>query len=111
MKAKFEQFNDGAAELYNVNDDDKLEKAIEDALRFGEESVGIVRHYAAQAADRRADRVIRVLQKREILPHMVAVINDEQYDIDKVDHINNTMPPISKLTLAAFEKHRKKDFA
>lgn len=110
MKAKFEEFNDGTVEIYNVNDDDKLEKAIPDGLRFGEENVGITRHYAARAADSRVDKVIHVLLNKSIQPHEVAVIDGEQYDIDKVDHIKDNMPPISKLTLIAYEKHRKKEF-
>ncbi len=52
MKAKFEEFNDGIADVYCVNGEDRLEK-IKKGLRFGNENVGITRHYAAQAADTR----------------------------------------------------------
>lgn len=110
MKAKFEEFNDGIMDVCDVNDEDKLEK-VKSGLRFGNENVGIVRHYAAQAADSRVDRVIHVLRQQDIKPHQVAVIEGEQYDIDKVDHIKDTQPPITKLSLIAFEKHRKKEFA
>lgn len=111
MKAKFEEFNDGTVEIYTVNDDDKLEKAITEGLRFGEENVGITRHYAARAADTRVDKVIHVLLNQSIEPHEVAVIGNKQYDIDKVDHIKDTLPPISKLTLIAYEKHKERSFA
>lgn len=110
MKKKFEEFSDGIVSVYDVNADNMLQKAAE-GLRFGEENVGIARHYAARAADTRADKVIHVLLNKSIKPHEVAVIEGDQYDIDKVDHIKNTLPPISKLTLIAYEKHRKKDFA
>lgn len=109
MKAKFEEFNDGIVAIYNVNGEDRLEKA-KDGLRFGNENVGITRHYAARAADTRVDRVIHILRQRDIKPHQVAVIEDEQYTIDKVDHIEDTMPPITKLSLIELEKHRRREF-
>ncbi len=110
MKAKFEAFNDGIMDVYNVNGDDRLEKEMEE-LRFGSENVGITRHYAARAADTRADRVIHTLYRQEIKPRQVAVIGGEQYDIDKVDYIKNTLPPITKLTLIKLDKHKEREFA
>lgn len=110
MKAKFEKFNDGIVSVYNVNDEERLEK-VKDGLRFGNENVGITRHYAARAADTRADRVIHILYQRDIKPHQVVVIEGEQYDIDKADYIEDTLPPITKLTLIKLEKHKERDFA
>lgn len=110
MKAKFEEFNDGIADVCNVNGEDRLER-VKTGLRFGNENVGITRHYAARAADTRADRVIHILQQQDIEPHQVVVIEGRQYDIDKVDRIKDTLPPITKLTLVKFEKHREKEFA
>ncbi len=110
MKAKFEKFNDGIADVYHVNDEDRLEK-IKKGLRFGNENVGITRHYAAQAADRRVGRGVRRLVGREIETIQVVVIEGRQYDIDKADHLKDTLPPITKLTLVKFEKHREKEFA
>ena len=110
MKAKFEEFNDGIISVYSVNNEDKLEKA-KSGLRFGNENVGITRHYAARAADTRIDRVIHVLRQQDIKPHQVVVIEGEQYDIDKTDHIKDTLPPITKLSLIKLEKHRERDFA
>lgn len=109
MQKKFEEFNDGIAEIYNVTADDKLKK-VKSGLRFGNENIGISRFYAARAADTRVDRVIHILRQQDIEPHQVVVIESEQYDIDKADHINDTLPPITKLSLIKFEKHRKKEF-
>lgn len=111
MKKQFEEFNDGIVEIYTANDEDRLERKLENGLRFGEESVSVTRHYAAIAADTRADRVIHILRQQDIKPHDIAVIDKEQYDIDKVDHIKETLPPITRLTLIEYEKHRKKEFA
>ena len=72
--------------------------------------MGITRHYAARAADTRADRVIHILRKQDIEPHQVVVIEGRQYDIDKADHLKDTLPPITKLTLVKFEKHREREF-
>lgn len=110
MKGKFEEFNDGVADIYTVNDDDKLEKS-KGNLRFGNENVGVTRHYAARAADTRVDRIIHVIRQQDVKPHQVVVIEGEQYDIDKVDNSKNTLPPITRLSLIRFEKHREKEFA
>lgn len=110
MKAKFEEFNDGIVDVYDVDDDDKLEKAKE-GLRYGRENVGIARHYAARAADTRVDCVIHILCQQDIKPHQVAVIEGEQYDIEKTDHLKDTLPQITKLSLIKLEKHKERDFA
>lgn len=110
MKPKFEEFNDGVTNIYTVNDDDKLEIA-KGNLRFGNENVGIARHYAARAADTRVDRVIHIIRQQDVKPHQVAVIKGEQYDIDKIDYSRDTLPPITRLSLIRFEKHREKEFA
>lgn len=109
MKTKFEEFNDGIVDVYNVNSEDRLEKA-KSGLRFGNENVGITRHYAARAADTRVDRVIHTPQQQDMKPHQVVVIEGEQYDIDKIDNIKDTLPPITKLSLIKFEKHKERDF-
>lgn len=109
MKRRFEEFNDGVAIVCTPNDDDKLEIRFK-GLRFGNENVSVTRHYAARAADTRADKVIHILKQTEIKPHDVVVIGEDQYDVDKVDQIKETMPPITRLTLVEFEKHRKKEF-
>ena len=110
MKKRFEEFNDGIVDVYHVNDEDQLEKMVS-GLRFGNENVGIARHYAARAADTRVDRIIHILKNQNIKPHQVAVIEDEQFDIDKVEHYKDTQPSITKLSLIKFEKHRKMEFA
>lgn len=110
MKAKFEEFNDGIVDVYDVNDDGKLEKIIGN-LRFGEENVSVTRHYAARAADSRADRVIHTPRQQAVSPQQVAVIGGEQFDIDKVDQIKRTLPPVTRMTLIRLEKHKEKEFA
>ncbi len=110
MKKQFEEFNDGIVTICTVNADNLLEKK-HGGLRFGDEIVGVTRHYAAQAADTRVDRVIHVIQQKNIKAHDVAVIEGEQYDVDKADHIKDTLPPITRLSLIEIGKHKEKEFA
>lgn len=111
MKAKFENFNDGLAGIFRENDDGKLERVFADDFRFGEENVSITRHYAAKMSDERIDKVIHIPKRTGIMAHDTVVIAEEQFDVEKVDQINNTLPPITKLSLIMLEKHRRKDFA
>ena len=111
MKSKFEEFNDGIMELYSENDEGKLVRKFEDDLRFGEENVSIQRHYAARAADQKVDKMIHVPLLDVFEAHDIAVIGEEQFDIDKVDNLKDNRPPITKLTLIRLKKHRKKEFA
>ena len=110
MKPKFEEFNDGILDICDVNGEDRLEK-VKQNLRYGNENVGIIRHYAARAADTRVDRVVHILEQKDIRPHQIAVADGEQYDIEKTDHISSTMPPVTKLSLIRMEKHREREFA
>lgn len=111
MKSKFEEFNDGIMKLYTENEDGKLVRKFAGNLRFGEENVSIQRHYAAQAADQQVDKVIHVPLLEVFEAHDIAVIGEEQFDIDKVDNLKSNQPPITKLTLIRLKKHRKKEFA
>ena len=106
----FITFNDGALDICNVNDEDRLER-VKQNLRYGNENVGIIRHYAARAADTRVDRLLHILQQKDIRPHQVAVADGEQYDIEKADHISSTTPPVTKLSLIRLEKHREREFS
>lgn len=111
MKQQFETFNDGVISVYSLNDDNKLAIILEN-IRFGEENVGISRHYAALAAGQLVDKTIHVPMQRTINAHSIVVINnDEQYSIEKADHLKDTMPPITKLSLKLLDMHRKKEFA
>lgn len=111
MKTKFEEFNDGTAKIFKENNEGKLERKIAADLRFGEENVSIQRHYAAKVSDEQVDKVIHVQLQKGIAAHDVVVINEEQFDIEKVDQIKDTLPPITKLSLVKLEKHRQKEFA
>lgn len=111
MKSKFEEFNDGLAAVFKENDEGKLERRIAADLRFGEENVSIQRHYAAKVSDEQVDKMIHVQLQKNIAAHDIVVIKEEQFDVEKIDQIKDTMPPITKLSLVKLEKHRQKEFA
>ena len=111
MKSKFEEFNDGIVAVYSENDDGKLVRKMQEDLRFGEENVSIQRHYSASAADQRVDKVIHVPFMKIFAAHDIVVIEDEQFDVEKIDNFPKSQPPITKLSLTLLAKHRKKEFA
>jgi thymidine kinase len=111
MKAKFEEFNDGIAGIFRENEAGKLERVFTKDFRFGEENVSITRHYAAKVSDEKVDKMIHIQKQTGIMAHDIVVIDEEQFDIEKVDQMKDTLPPITKLSLNMLEKHRKKDFA
>lgn len=111
MKSKFEEFNDGIMRLYSKNEDGKLVRKFADDLRFGEENVSIQRHYAAKAADQEVEKMIHVPLLPVFEAHDIVVIEEEQFNVEKVDKLTKNQPPIAKLTLRRLQKHRKKEFA
>lgn len=111
MKAKFEEFNDGTVAIYRENDEGKLERVFTADFRFGEENVSIQRHYAAKVSDEQLDKVIHIQKQKGIAAHDIVVSDGEQFYIEKVDHIKDTLPPITKLSLIKLEKHKQKEFA
>ena len=111
MKSKFEEFNDGNAGIFRETEDGKLEKVFPDDFRFGLENVSIARHYAAKMSDQQVDKVIHIQMQKGIEAHDIVVIDEDQFDIEKVDNIKDTLPPITKLSLKLLEKHRRKEFA
>ncbi len=110
MKSKFEEFNDGLVGVFKENGEGKLERKFAADLRFGEENVSIQRHYAAKVSDEQVDKVIHIQLQKNIAAHDVVVIDEEQFDIEKVDQIKDALPPITKLSLVKLEKHRQKEF-
>lgn len=109
MKPKFEEFNDGLVEIYRENEEEELERVFAHDFRFGNENVSAMRHYAARAVDENIDRIIHIpLPCGRVETDCYAVIDGEQFHIEKVDFCKDTMPHILKLTLKRIKKQRKK---
>ena len=109
MKPKFEEFNDGYAGFYKENDEGELVRAIDYALRFGEENISFSRHYAARTVDKLIDRMIHVpLSPDRLETDWYVLIGEEQDHIEKVDLYKKNLPPILKLTLKRIGKQKRK---
>lgn len=54
---------------------------------FGERTVGYGRQYAAKGVNEQVDMLIRIWQDRTIRIGMYALIDEEQYRLDNVQHL------------------------
>lgn len=111
MKAKFETFNDGVVDIYKVNENEELEKKLENGVRFGEENASIERHYGAKSIGTNIDKMLHIQMDRDITTHDVAVISGQQYNIEKADHYRDNTPPITKLSLTLLETAKEREYA
>ena len=79
---------------------------------FGsEKKTSVYNHYAAKVSDEQVDKVIHIQLQKGIAAHDIVIIDEEQFDIEKIDQIKDALPPITKLSLVKLEKHRQKEFA
>lgn len=70
--------------------------------RFGEQSVGYRRHYAARSANSQISRVIHIPYNRDISVQSLAKIGDTSYIIDLAQPTTSTKPPCTVLTLVEY---------
>ena len=106
---EFLKFNDGIAQIYNVENiaepgdkpkDGLIEKY---RLNFGYKTIGTVRNYNAMQANVRLDEMIETPQKRDISTQDVVIIGGQQYEIKQAQHINDTKPPCTRFSLTRLE--------
>lgn len=103
MKAK--SFVDGVVKMYTITNTAvsgmrPTETAtLKYTIRYKDEKVGITRAYQALQAKVNIKAVISVPIKTDISTQDVAVINQQQYKIQQVQHDKNTTPKTTLLTL------------
>lgn len=97
---KFETFNSGIVEIFKTDKEGEPDERIA-KLRFGNQVIGAGRYYKAKATDVDISRLIRVPLLENIMPHHIALINDKQYKIVQIQHIYESMP---RKTLLSLEK-------
>ena len=56
---------------------------------YGERTIGYGRQYAAMGVNEQVDLLVRIWQDRSARIGMYAVIDDEQYRIDNVQHLTD----------------------
>ena len=94
---EFKQFNDGLCAVYTV-DGNKLDKRVL-SIRYGDKVIGVKRYYAARTETSRIDRLIQVPQCRMITARHNVTISGVRYLIEQVQHLDDTNPPTTVLTL------------
>jgi len=95
--SEFLTFTDGFCDIYSVNGNKIKDKLL--TLCFGDRTVGMKRFYAARAASTEITRVIQVPRQLSIEAVHRAVICSVEYKIEQVQHLNDTNPPATVLTL------------
>lgn len=106
----FLQFNDGVVDIYavgnaaDVGDMPEEQLTIKyDNLRFEYLTIGVRRNYEAMQADVKLSELIRTPMHRDISSQDVAIINGIQYEIVQAQHVPDTRPPSTKLSLSRLE--------
>jgi len=94
---EFLTFSSGSCEVYSVAAN-KLDQKLM-TLCFEDRTVGIKRHYAARAAGSEITRLIQVPLRRDISAVNRIVIDGAEYKIEQAQHLADTNPPVSVLTL------------
>lgn len=103
-------FNDGMAYVYKLTNvaqpgfKPQLEPELYRKLMFGFKTIGVRRNYEAMQADVRLDELIEVMLDRKISTQDVVVIEGVQYKIKQVQHMKDTSPPTSLLSLTRLEE-------
>lgn len=94
---EFLTFTDGFCDIYSVKGNKRDQKLL--TLCFGDRMVGMKRFYEARAASTEIDRVIQVPRQLSIEADHRAMIDGAEYKIEQVQHLNDTNPPATVLTL------------
>lgn len=93
-----EPFNDGIVELFDTDEDGERGDLI-NQYRFGYQTVGSSRFFGAQAVRVKVDELIRIPMQRELKAGIKAVIRGIEYEVKQVQHIQDSFPPKTLLSL------------
>lgn len=107
-KGKFEEFNDGLASVYFVDEEDRLIIKSKN-IRYGEEVTGIQRYYGAKAVGEEISKTIHVPLIKGVVTHDVIMIDGMQFMIESIQIDKSTLPPILRIQLQKLEIHRQKE--
>lgn len=94
---EFLTFTSGTCDVYAVSGNKLADKLM--TLSFEDRTVGFKRHYAARAAGSQIERLIQTPLRREISAVNRVVIDGTEYKIEQAQHLADTNPPATVLTL------------
>ncbi len=93
-------FNSGYVLIYDTDDEGEIIKDSAFLNRYGIKTVGIKRYYYARQNDIKVDMVIVMPQRPCITSRHIAEIQDKKYKIVQVQHMDDTNPKSTVLTLS-----------
>lgn len=94
---EFLTFNDGTCDIYCVSGNKLADKLM--TLCFGNRVVGFKRNYVARAANTEITRLVQIPLRKDVTTENRAVIEKAEYKIEQAQHLYNTNPPVTLLTL------------
>ena len=94
----FLMFKDGILSIYAVKGN-KLDLPIY-STAFDDRVVGMKRYFTARTATVNIDRIVHIPQNRSITSLHRAVINGTAYKIEQIQHIDDSNPRCTVLTLS-----------
>ena len=94
---EFLTFTDGMCDIHAVKGNQLAEKEM--TLCFGDRTVGMKRFYAARTVTVEINRLIQVPRQLSITATDNVVISSARYKIEQLQHLNDTSPPVTLLTL------------
>lgn len=95
----FLTFNDGTADIYEIDDNDNIIKSSLKKFRFGNRTVGVNRYFAARQNDINLSKVIHIHQFLQMRTDYAVVIDGTRYKVIQVQHLADTNPKCTVLSL------------
>ncbi len=101
-------FNDGVFDIYACDKYGRKTRLISEGNRFGANTLGATRFYAAAAALITVTDLIRIQMGVEVCEENIICIGGEDYSIKQIQIIPDGNPPHKLLTLSR-ERHHDRD--
>ncbi len=92
-------FNDGIFDIYACDKYGKKSELISSGHRFGINTIGSTRYYAAAAAQVKISDLIRIPAGVQVEEDNIIVINGKDYSIKQIQVITDGTPPYKLITL------------
>lgn len=97
-KTKFESFLDGLCNVWAL-DENRRPKPVAKNVRFQMRVVGAKRNFLAEQAGYSIELLIRIPKNNGIVKGAFVTIEDKQYRVIQVQHILDTIPKCTDVTL------------
>lgn len=97
---EFLSFSDGTLRLYETDENDEIIPLKRKLYCFGERTIGVKRYYAARQNDIELNKVIHIQRDNRVTTDLAAVIGRTRYKIEQVQHMSDSNPPSTVLSLS-----------